>query len=458
MTDSLSGVCRSIFVWTDNTGQLDLAFGTHATLQLWRGGKLFDITPDDLAAGQIDGTGSIGYGTGAYGVGAWNEPSATEYFPRTWSLAAWGQDLIASPRGGTIYQWDANDTGIVAAAVVNTPTNVTYSLVAPQDQVFALGCNEEVSGNFNALCIRHSGVRRVTEWATNAPADSTSREYILPGGGRIVAGRVIGSYLLVWTNAALFLGTYVGQLGQIWRFDKVGGNCGLIGPNAAVVVGQAAYWISPDRQFYTYNLGAAPQILPCTIRDDFADNLSASQGDKIVASSIAEFSEIRFDYPDNRDGVENSRYVSLSTNGQGWYRGRMARTAMVDAGPSLYPAGAAYDGHVYWHERGGSADGAPLSWFIESADQYLSEDRSLLMRTMWPDVQGQTGPVMLTLTSRFKPQGDETMKSYVIAPHVQKVDLRATGRLFRIKFAGSASPTAFRLGQPVIDAVATGAR
>jgi len=62
----------------------------------------------------------------------------------------------------------------------------------------------------------------------------------------------------------------VGSLDQPWRFERVGRNCGLIGPNAAVVVGQTAFWASPDRQFYRYPLGGQPEPIACPIRQDFA--------------------------------------------------------------------------------------------------------------------------------------------------------------------------------------------
>jgi hypothetical protein len=462
LTDSLlTGVCRWAFPWTTNDGQLHVAFGTHSAFQLWVGGGIYDITPTGLAAGQIDGTGQAGYGTGPYGIGGYATPTVDDYFPRTWSGGAFGQDLVISPRFGTIYRWDASNTGLPAVAITDAPAAVTYCLVSHTDQIFAFGCSEEVSGDFNALCIRHSGIRRDTEWATDTPTDSTAREYILPGGGKIMGARVIGSYLLVWTNASLFLGTFVGQLGQVWRFDKIGDHCGLIGPNAAVIVGQQAFWISPDGQFYAYALGAAPAMMACPIREDFSDNLAFAQSDKVVASSIGAFGEVRWDYPDARDGVECSRYVAVAVAGPdagSWYRGQMARTAMVDAGPSSFPLGVTYDGHVYWHERGQSGDGAPLSWFIESADQYLSEDNSLLVRSFWPDALEHVGPVTLTLTSRFKPRGDETVKAYTFASTSDKVDVRMTGRLFRVRLSGSASPSAFRLGAPVFDYVPGGTR
>ena len=462
MNEPLTGVCRAVFPWTDNKGVLDIAFGTHRKLQLWRGGSLFDITPNaGFAAGAIDGAGSAGYGTGAYGMGGYGQPAVSDYFPLTWSFGAWGEQLLASPRNQTIFAW-TNDTAQKAEALANAPAQVTHMLVAPLNggyQVFALGCNEEVSGTFNPLCIRHSSIRNNTQWSTSA-SGSTAREYVLTGGGRIVAGRMCGPCLLVWTGDALFLGTFVGALNQPWRFERVGRNCGLIGPNAAVVVGQTAFWVSPDRQFYRYAVGGQPEPIPCPIRRDFAEELAASQGDKVVASSNAEFSEVRFDYPDRREGYENSRYLSVAVNGPdagAWHRGVMARTAFVDAGPSAYPIGATFDGAVFLHERGRSADGGSFGWFVESADTYLDPEATLLVRGLWPDFKDQVGPVTVSLSGRFHPQtSDQTIVATAMAPGEAKADLLASGRLFRVRFAGESAPTGCRIGSPTFDVAQAG--
>lgn len=458
---ALTGVCRSVFAFTDNDNILSLAFGTHTKLELYQGGALYDITPSSgFTAGEIDGTGSTGYGTGAFGGGAYGSPSTTDYFPLTWSLAALGQTLIASPRNQTIFQW-SNNTAAPAVALTNAPDNVTYMIVA-RDFVFALGCNEEVSGDFNPLCIRHSDIRGPTGWSTDATSASTSREYVLPGGGRIVAGREVGRSMLVWTNHSLFVGTYVGQLNKIWQFDQVGRNCGLIGPGAAVVLGATAFWISPDRQFHSYTLGGAVEPIVCPIREDFADNLAASQGDKIVASTVAEHGEVRFDYPDSRDGYENSRYVAVAVQGPdagAWSRGfTSSRTAMVDAGPSTYPCGVTYAGAIYWHERGDSADGAALASYIETADTYLDDERSFLARGLWPDVADQVGTLYLTVTTRKYPQtetGDDdppvVYGPLALAPGADKVDFKLSGRLARVKFSADSSPSRGRLGRMTFD-------
>lgn len=545
MTDLLTGACRTVFNWTDNSATLNIAFGTHSALQVWVAGELATVTPtlampsitlpanplavvsatptvtvthkshglatgetvivsgatavggitpngtcvitktsDDsytytfgsnatspasgggsavviapqraFTAGPVDGTGGAGYGTGAYDVGRYSEPSTADYFPRTWAFGAFGQNLMATPRGGTIYAW-TNNTGAPAAPLLNAPRNVSHMLVSPQEMVFALGCNEEVSGKFNPLCIRHAGVRKNTEWRTGA--STTAREYILPGGGRIVAGRVMGAYLMVWTNHSLFLGTYLGSLTQPWRFDRVADKCGLIGPNAAVVVGQAAFWMGNDGQFYRYGLGGAVDPIPCAIRDELFNNLTPAQADKVVAASISRFAEVRWDYPDVRDGVENSRYVALSLAGQGWSRGKMARSAFIDAGPAGDPIGVTPQGNVYWHERGQSADGRPLSWSIETADQYLDEEQTALLLGIWPDVKNQVGPILVTAISRLKPQGDENIKGpFAMVTGDDKVDFRCAGRLFRLRFEGSSLPAFARLGQVAADIRPAGRR
>jgi len=551
-TTALTGICRKVFGWTDNSAVLNIAAGTHSALQIYQGGALYDITPFGpptllgsnplsvtngsavvtvthtahglvtgnsvivagsaavggitpngtftitvtganaytytfgsnatstatgggtgvivtpqvaLPAGNIDGTGGAGYGTGTYSTGTYSSPSTVDYFPRTWSLSAWGQNLIANPRNGAIYGW-TNNTGSRAVALSNAPVQTTYALVSPTRQVFALGCNQEASPySFDPLVIRHSSIGNNTEWNTSAA--TTAREYRLPGGGRIVCGAVIGENLLVWTSDALFLGTFVGSLGQPWRFDKVGDQCGCIGPNAFVVNGQQAMWVGPNLQFYAYTLGGQPVLIPCPIQDDFADNMAAAQTDKITLSSVAFFDEVRIDYPDARDGVENSRYLAahiptlMNAPENAWYRGVMARTAFSDTppAPNAFPIGVDPAGGLYWHEKGQTANGGPISWFIETADNYLDPALTMQVRGIWPDFKDQVGAIDVSIATRFYPQDTEvTTSGQVMTPNINKSDVRATGRLAKLRFSGSASPTFVRLGNPTLDVTPAGQR
>lgn len=62
-----------------------------------------------LAPGLVDNLGGPGYGVGGYGIGGYGEGAElTEYFSRSWSLDNWVPNLLALPRGGTIYEWAPN--------------------------------------------------------------------------------------------------------------------------------------------------------------------------------------------------------------------------------------------------------------------------------------------------------------------------------------------------------------
>lgn len=450
--DPLDGVCRSAFCWTDGLNLLSVAFGCHNGLTVWQAGEQVDITPSAFVDGQIDGTGGAGYGTGAYGVGDYGEPSTTDYFPLTWTFGARSfGELYANPRGQGIFTWD-NDTGNIATPLTNAPAVCNSIAVAWTDQVMAFGCTD-TGAQFNQSCIRISDTTDPTGWAISTA--SNAQQYYLKGNGRIVRGLPVGRYFYVWTDSELHLGTFTAG----WDFEPMGSG-GLAGPNAAVVVGQVAFWISPDLQFYSCPLGGAPALLDCPIRDDFADNAAPGQNDKIVAASVSERGEVVWHYADARDGFEVSRSLRLSTIDGKWSLDQTPRTAFIDSNPAPSPIGVAYTGEIYWHERGASADGSPLTAWIRSGGQYMDPaERMMLLRGLWPDFKDQTGPINLTIYARDYPQ--ETPREfgpYVCAPNANKVDFLISGRIFEFQFMSSSSPMAWRFGKPVFDAVVTGER
>lgn len=433
------------------------------------GGDAVVVAPQNaFAAGLINGADGAGYGAGTYGSGLYGYPTTDTLYLRTWSLANYGESLMANPRGGTIYWWQ-NDTGVDAAPLANAPANVTFMLVTPERQVLAFGCNEEVSGVFNPMCIRGSDIEDPESWTT--ASDNNVFEQILEGGGRIVSARINAYGIFIWTDTSLYQATFLGDPGQTYRFDKIGSNCGLIGPNAAAVAGQVAFWVGQDRQFYSCPLGGAPSIITSPVQNDFADNLALGQQDKIIASSIAQFGEVWWFYPDGRDtvttstdgdivGLENSRYMSLSYTGQGWARGMLSRTSFADASPAISPIGVDYDGTSFYHERGQYANGSAIDWYIESADYYLGEaDRTLEIQSVWPDFEEQAGAIQLTLITRLYPQGTEyTRGPYSLSPNRGKRDFRSSGRVVRVRISSNAAPSYARLGKIEFDAQQRGLR
>ncbi len=445
----LTGVCRNIKSWTNNDGSRILAFGTHSALQLYFAGTLSDITPAGLSAGSIDSSGEApGFGTGTYGTGPYSNPEST-FFPRTWSLDTWGENLVANPRGGKIYRWE-NDPGVDAAEVTNAPDEISALLVTPERQVLALGCNEEISGDFNPLCIRGCDLGDIDDWTTSAT--NNAFEHILAGSGRIVKGAMVGNLVAVWTDTGLYVGQFLGNPNQTYRFDPVATNCGLIGPNAVAVVGSTAFWVAPDLQIRAWAPGIEPRIVECPIHGDFAANLDTLQSAKIVAAGVSKFGELWFHYPDVRDGDENSRYIAVSVDKGSWFRGLLGRTAAVDAGVAQFPIAADEQGQVYFHETEGAVD-----WSLTSADQYLeSAERCLQLQSFRPDFKSQTGDVSLTLTTRMRPQGPTIARGpFTIAEGAEKKDFRATGAIAAIRFLGNG---ALRFGKPCFDAAVLGTR
>jgi len=458
-TDTISGACRAVFGWSDGAAVLNIAFGTHQALQVWQGGLLATITPAvGFTPGAVDGTGGAGYGTGVYGMGTYSSPSTADYFPLTWSLGAFGSWLIANPRNQGIFRWE-NVLATPAALLPNAPARVTYTLCLPQRQIMALGCNEEVSGTFNPLCIRWSDIEDPENWTT--ATNNNAGEYILEGGGRIVCGRVIGDYVFIWTDVAVYLGTFVGSPDQTWSFNKIGDHMGSISPGGPVISSQTAMWISPDAQFWSCTLGGVPQIVDCPIRDDFKENIALGQSDKIVGSTVSPFSEVVWFYPDGRDGLENSRELRISP--EGWCRGRMARLAFMDTGPAAYPVGVDYNGatgNAYWHEKGSSADGGMIAGWIESTDFYWDEAQGQMgVNGVWPDFLNQAGQIWLTLKTRRRPQSTERVHGpWTLSPGQEQRSFRASGRIFRVRYEFNSVPAFVRYGRHEFDVSPLGGR
>lgn len=434
----LTGVPRKIYEWaTASTNYI--AYGTTTRLYVETGGVAYNITP----VGLLSGT--------------------------TWSLQSYGDTLMAAFNGGKLYQW-SNNTAVVAAEIVNAPDQITSMLVTPERQVLAFGCNEEVSGTFNPLCIRGSDIEDPTDWTTTS--SNNAFEHILEGEGKIVAARKLGSYVVVWTTTAVYLGQFIGDPGQTYRFDRVGSNCGAVGPDSMVVVEGTAYWVGRDLQFYSFTPGSPPQILPCPIQRFFQSNMNTASKDsspaRTQAAYVAKYNEVWFFYPIGSSSSANpTGHVGVSLIDGSWFTGQLGvgRCAFYQGLNGVY--GASSGGAIYNHETGSTGvatTGEDLSWSLTSADQYLDNaERNLMIRGIWPDFEDQAGTVSLSLYVRQYPGSSVATKGpYSLTTSTTKKDFRASGRIVQVYLSGNdalaTANTFMRLGKPVFDAVPTGER
>ena len=128
---------------------------------------------------------------------------------------------------------------------------------------------------------------------------------MLESGGRIVCGRVIGDYALIWTTDGLFLGTYVGAPGQTWKFERAGLALRLDQPRQLPGGVVAERRLDQPQQGFlapVHPLGGQPTPLHCDVRLMFQDHVTAGQEDKIIGASVATWDELTWFWPDDRDG------------------------------------------------------------------------------------------------------------------------------------------------------------
>ena len=446
-----NGVCRCILPF-NRSGTTSIAYG---------------MTKDINA---VTGTAKLYVGSGT-STPSDRTPAGLAGTEKSWSLAPWGDTLLAVPEGGTLYTQSGAGT---ATSVAAAPDQITYMLATPQRQILALGCNEEVSTTFNGLCIRGCDLEDYSDW-TSLPTNNAF-EHVLEGSGSIVAGRMVGSYVAVWTNNNLHLGQYIGDPSQTYRFDPVEQDCGLIGPNAVVVVGGRAYWLSPTLRFHSWAPGEPVQTLPCPISKAFRDGVSNAYKRYIVASHNSRFSEVRFDFSGSDPfssgyptGIKICFYLAVSLIDGSWHKGNHAMGAILDneliaaLGGTTAIMGADESGDFWLMESGPLAPASSvINPFIKSAGQYLdNSQRRVMIRRFIPDFKDQAADLDLTLTVRDRPQSNPTTKGpYTFTTNATRQDFRVSGKIFTVKIGmgTGASSCYFRLGKPLFDVVPLGER
>lgn len=478
-TSQFSGICRGLFYWTDNASEINLAIGTHTGCYVEVGGLLVDITAggDEILledgqnllaedgsklltespGGFEDGLGGAGYGTPGYGEGPYGTSDDNLRDVQTHTFGQYGPNLIWNPRRWGIYQWQ-NDINQKAVQIAGSPEEVETILVTDR-HVIAYGCSEEVNGKFNPRCIRWCDFEDLTDWTTGTT--DNAGEFILDNTGKIVRALQLGNLIYIWTNDGIYYQQFTGNPNLVYFFDRWASDCGLIGPNAIVKIGQTAYWMAPDRKFWRMSYGMPPQRLVAGIEKDLADNLATGQQQKIYASSRSAFNEVRFYVPDARDALEDecSRYYAYNIADKNWHVGHHARTAELESGQLEHPVATSPDGYIYLEERGFTANGGQLVRSAKTGFMFLRKGaRTVMLRRIWPDFDDWQGNISLTVYTKMSPNGPETAHGpYTIRPTDEVVDLgNICGALFAFEWSCNAGPAFWRLGHLTANGVLRG--
>ncbi len=403
--------CRSLLPWRSNGGGKWLALGFSSGLFISKGNAtFFDVTPAGFTPGSDDPVEAIGYGAGLYGEGLYGTPRpAGVFLPLSvWHLDTWGENLVGCMRGdGKIYEW-ALDTGADAVAITNAPVGCAGVVVSDQRHMIALA----PGGNVRKVQWSHK--EQNTVWT---PADTNEAgSYELQTTGVIQRGvRVRGEVLVLTSNDTHVL-KYIGYP-FIFSKDRVGTDCGVVGPNAVVAVESFAAWMG-DNGFWGYE-GSGVKPLTCDVADYVFGDFNRQMREKVVAGHNGQYGEIWWFYP-SASSTENDRYVIYNYRDKHWAIGALPRTAWCDQGVFSTPFAVGVDNHLYAHEDGYLDNGASRvgSIYLESgALEHQAGDVVFSVTQIIPDEKNR-GDMTVEFRSRFTPNGDE----YLHGPYYVRAD------------------------------------
>lgn len=365
----------------------------------------------DISCGlEDDGTILTGYGTGLYGEedygNSMDETSTYVGNARLWSLDNFGEDLLASPRGESLFWWDrSNGAQSRATRVQQAPESIQRFLMSPNEKfAIAFGCTEITTGNEDKMLIRWCDVDDFTNWTPALiETDESFAGFKRPkAGSYMVAAIRTETMIAVWSDIAMYRMLYVGEP-NIFEVEQVGELVRIMGPNCAVEVDGTIFFMARDN-FYVYD-GGKPIILPCDIWTYVFEDINRDQASKFYAWVNTAFSEVWFHYA--REGSnENDRVAIYNYEQKIWYYNTLARESGHSIGGAFGYPYAFMGGALYLHEHGvnDGFDDVSLEAFIESFFAELEQGAyNMLVSDYEPDMRDLVGVLNLTITAKERP-------------------------------------------------------
>jgi hypothetical protein len=424
----------------------------------------YDINVGLDSAEQAHGWGTCTYGTGTYGTRR-GDCSAIILGPRIWSLDNFGEDLLASPRGGALYWWDRSLGPTTRAVLVETaPPTIERMLVSPSgDQVIALGAFDSVAGTPDKMFIKASAIGTFADWDVpiDPEEDTTVFEERITNGSRIIGGFKTSGGVLVQTDKATYF--MRPDPSEIYAIDQVATENTLCGPNAGIDVNGVGFWMALDK---IMAFDGVQQELPCDVWGFVFDNEAAAEGkspgfnrdqaDKVYSYYNKRGDEVTWLYP-SLESDENDRYLCFNRTQRIWYYGSIARTAMSTGGIAYsLPYGSAPTGELFLHEGVPDADGALMNEFIESWDMQIGAGRDATHLSMYvPDFKRWTGTMRMQLKVKDRPQQTTYVTStYDMEDDTIEQGVHDCGRAIAVRFGSIELGASWRMapgtfyGQP----------
>ena len=444
-TVAMTGKVRAALAFVDNDNLRWQIYGTEQKLYALTqtSDTPVDITPSGFTAGDADATAGAGYGIGPYGESTYGTPrvdNATYQEASMWTLDNFGEIPYGIMAGDSVlYKW-ALDTGTPAIAVAGAPTGSAV-VVTPERFIFVLGADGDNRK------VRWADQESDSDWT--AGATDQAGDIILETQGKLMCGKRIRGGTLIWTDMDAHLATYIAQP-FIYRFDRLGENCGIISRGAAAVADARAMWMGNGR-FYAFD--GSIREMNCEVAEGVFGDFNATQKSKVTAHHEPKFSEVWWKYPSSAS-TEVDRAVVYNYEGDFWIiEEDFSRLSAISRGIFDNPLMVDASGYVWDHETGAAYESNTP--YAESGPIELGNgDNRMRVRRFIAD-EATAGDVNVSFKTRDWPNDTET--TYGPYAPDNPTTSRFSGRQVRIRVEGDQS-VSWRWGIPRLDLMQGGKR
>ena len=319
----------------------------------------------DAGLGAQSSAPALGWGVGGWGQSTWGTARSTSASDisldnSSWNLSLWGEDLIATVRGGAIYYWDTSAGVTTRASLVSSiasaesvPAVARITTVSFPDRHFiAGGCSAYGGGgNVDNMLVRWSSQEQFEKFAPTAT--NTAGDQRLEVGTKIVAMVAAREETIISTDEAIYGMTFVGG-DFVFSFRLLATDSGAAGMNTMISIDGDVFWLG-KRNFFNYN--GVVNELACSVQYYVFDRMQTNFIDKTTVGHNKAFKEVTWFYVSNDNASstnpEPDSYVTYNYAEKAWSVGTMDRTVWSDSfGSRKVPFAFDPDGHLYDMKQG----------------------------------------------------------------------------------------------------------
>lgn len=437
---------RASHTWVNNSNNPYFAAASYNRIAIIDGnGSSYDITPSPVPSGTAEASQNTGYGGSTYGSGNYGverEEDFTIAEATVWTLANWGEDLLAvSNSDGHIYELDMSAWSLAPTTTPMTKVSANALVVDIADGTTA-NPTEVPTSNYGLVvtaerfvfALRAGGNPRKVQWCDRENLYEWQPSVINEAGdielqtsGSLVAGVSVRGRTLLLTTTDCWTATYQGPP-TVFGFQKIGDSCGLVGKNMLASVGPSAFWMGKNN-FFFYD-GTQARVLPCEVHDKVFTELNRSKVSHGWCVANQKFNEVWWFYPANGSD-ECNKYVAYDYRENHWLIGDLTRSTGVDSGPFQEPWWVA-NSAAYRHEAGYGHEGATV--FLESGPIDFADGDTVARVTEVIPEEDTQGEVSLKFKTKFYPNDTETTHG----PYnpANPMSVRFTGRQMKLRIDG----------------------